>query len=242
MVSTGPARRRSPEDVVDQLRELLTTSAVGNAQLMARFNDFLRDVTREVGRGERPDAAELFSRWLDFNLASYSILSKQSLALMDGLLSAARTTLIPSSAAGASAPTSAPTEEPRVELRLSGRQGERVATGFVIENHFDNPLDVSFECDDLTPASGKSLPATLVVFEPSRLAIPSRGQAVGQVAIALTTEFVVGETYSSTIRLLGFQGKEIGLYVTVLPPAEETGPANEPAAQPQTRRRGRSSP
>jgi hypothetical protein len=235
MVSTGRSPRKTADEVIEQLREVFATNAAGNAQLAARFNEFVRDISKEIGRGERADPSELFSRWLDFNLASYAVLNRQGLALLDGLLTAARSTLIPPAI---SVPIA--TQAPRAELRLSGPSGQQVRTGFVIENYFDRPLDIAFACSDLSPGAGPSLPRSLVAFEPATLMIPPRGQAVGQVAVNLTDDFVVGETYIGTIQLQGFEGKELGISVVVLPAADAADPPNPAVAQsrPARRRQG----
>lgn len=227
MVSAGSPHQRTADDVVDQLKEILAANVSGNAQLVAHFNDLVRDISKEMGSGRRHDPAELLSRWLDFNLASYSVVTKQSVALLDGLLDVARSTLIP---APAPAPTRVAVDEPRVELRLSGRPGEKVSTGFMIENLFDRQLDVSFECDDLKTDTGQSLSSSHVLFEPATLTIPAHEQAVGQVAVKIDKEFAAGASYRTTIRLLGFPAKELGLSVNVLAPPE-------PAVVPQARRK-----
>jgi hypothetical protein len=234
MVNTPPTRTKSADEILDQVREILAANAAGNAQLATNFSDFVRDVSREINRGQRVDAAELFSRWIDFNLQSYSLLNKQSLALLDGLLAVARETLLPS--------TSRPAGPgQRVELRMSGRVGERVTTSFVIENQFDQPLDVGFECDDLLSTSGQKQPAALVDFTPPKLSIPPRNQAVGQVGVTLKGDFAVGESYRTTIRLLGFAGKELGLLLNVLAAAEKPAIAPSPSGSQATPKAPRSS-
>ena len=225
MVSAGSPRQRTADDVIDQLKDILAANVSGNAQLVAHFNDLVRDISKEMGSGRRPDPSELLSRWLDFNLASYSVVTKQSVALLDGLLEVARSTLIPSPPA-----TRVEADEQRVELRLSGRPGEKVATAFMIENLFDRQLEVSFECDDLQTDAGQSLSRSHVLFEPATLTIPAHEQAAGQVAVKIDKAFATDATYRTTIRLLGFPAKELGLSVSVLAPPE-------PDAAPQPRRK-----
>jgi hypothetical protein len=243
MTSKGPSGGESSQEFVEQLKKLVAANVAGNLQLVTRFNDFLRDAATAVktGRaGEPADAGALLSRWLDFNLASYSAVSTHGLALLNGLLSAAESSLIPKAP---SASQARPTPEPRVELRLSGRQGERVTSAFLVENHYDRPLDVAFESGDLVSASGESLPSSLVGFEPPRLAIAPRGEAVVQAAVRITRKFIVGKTYTTTIRLLGFHAKEVGLWVTVLPPAQAPKASGSPPkrTRPAKKRRVRSS-
>jgi hypothetical protein len=225
MAARGPSGRTSPDEFVERLKELVAANRAGTMELATRFSALVREASRAVdaGRaGDRPDAKALLSRWLDFNLASYSVISAQGLALLNGLLSAAERTLIRKAPP---APDARETPASRVELRLSGRYGERPTTGFVIENQFDRPLAVTFKCTDLVPAAGASLPASLIGFEPTTLAIAPRGQEIVQAAVTITPDFEVGQTYTTTIRLLGFDAKEVGLSVTVLPPAEAAVPS-----------------
>ncbi len=239
MASRGSSGRTSPDEFVERLKELVAANVAGSTQLVTRFSDFVREASQAVGTrpgGERTDAEALLSRWLDFNLASYSVVSAQGLALLNGLLSAAESTLIPKAPP---APVAKATPAARVELRLSGRHGERATTGFVIENHFDRPLAVTFESKDLVPTVGASLPASLVSFEPTTLVLEPRGQGVVQAAVTITEDFTVGQTYTTTIRLLGFEAKEVGLSVTVLPPADAaapSGPSSNPRKSAKKRR------
>jgi hypothetical protein len=235
------SERKPPERFAEELKRLVAANLEGNARLLNRFGDLVRNATRDAATGrprELPSAPTLVSQWLDFNLASYSVLTTHGLALMNGLLSAAESALVPK----APAPEASPTPR-RVELRLEGRPGERVASGFAVENHFDRPLEVGFESADLVPAAGAALPASLVGFEPSTLAIGPKCQAVVHTAVTLTPEFVVGQTYTTTIRLIGFPAREVGLSISVLPPADAPKPA-EPSrrkgAPGKKRRRGSS--
>jgi hypothetical protein len=225
MVSTGRSNRTSPGEFIERLKHLIANNVAESERLLTRVRGLAREANQTVstGRtGERPNAEALLSRWLDFNLASYSVVSTQSLALLNGLLSAAQSTLIPNAA---SAPDARATATPRVELRLSGRHGERATTGFVIENQFDHPLDVRFESAALvSTTTGSELPASLVSFEPTTLVIAPRGQGVVQVAVMITADFMTGQTYRTTIRPLGFEAKELGLSLIVLPPTKDAVP------------------
>jgi len=230
MAARVSAGRMSSDDFLARLKELNAAHVAGSTQLVKHFTDFVREASRAVGAGragERIGADALLSRWVDFHLATFSVASAQTLALFHGLISAAENTLLPkasSSPGGKSAPA------PRVELRLSGRHGERATTGFVIENHFDLPLAVTLESSDLVPKTGASLPASLVGFEPATLLLDPHGQGVVQVAVAIGAEFQVGETYTTTIRLLGLEAKEVGLSVVVLPAAEAAAPSRRSPA------------
>ena len=218
-----------------QLKELVAANTSANAQLLNRFAALLRSVAdaRPATGTNLQDPQALVSRWLDFNLASYSAISTHSLALMNGLLSAAENALNPPPS------VTDPPGTQEVELRVQGHAGERVTAGFVVENQFDRPLAVSVECDELMPRTGAPVPASLVTFEPASMTIAPHGQGMVQVAIAVTKAFEVGQTYSSTIRLLGFQDKEVRLSLTVLPPADKVAPAKRSVRKPPVKRRKR---
>jgi hypothetical protein len=221
MVATDPSGRKSPEEFVEQLKELVATNIAGNAQLLTRLTTFVQEAVKSAGSGSREplNGATLLSRWLDFNLASYSLVSSHGLAILSGLLTAAEAALLPKGASAA--PHSG--VAPRVELRLEGRPGDRVTSAFMVENHFDHPLEVSLASSALVPANGATLPASLVTFEPASLSIGPRAQAVVQIVVTITGDFVVGQTYFTVVRLVGLHAKEVGLSITVRPPAQPDG-------------------
>ncbi len=242
MASTARSGQKSLEEFGEQLKQLLAANLAGNAQLLTRLNNFIKDAASAVRVDRSREATEpaaLLSRWLDFNLTTYSVLSTHGIALLNEILAAAESSLLRKSPPAAE--TGAKMES-RVELRLSGRAGERVTSGFAVENHFDRPLAITFACSDLTPATGAALPAALVEFEPASLTIPPHGEAVAQVAVGITADFVVAQTYTTTIRFLGFDAKEVGLSITILPPAEIPNPSPAPnqSKQQQKRRKRRS--
>lgn len=217
MTPRGPVGPTSPDEFVERFKQLMAANVAGSTQLLTRLSEFVREASRTVG-AEGTDAGVLLSRWLDFNLESYSVVSAQSLALLNGLISAAESTLLPGVPSPAGTSTS-----PRVELRLSGRYGDRATTGFAIENNFDRPVAVTFESTALVPKSGKALPASLVSFAPATIVLEPRAEGIVQATVTITPDFQVGETYTSTIHLLGFQARDVGLSVTILPPVEPAG-------------------
>jgi hypothetical protein len=229
MAATDASGRKSPEEFVEQMKELVAANIAGNAQLLTRLTSFIQEAVKPAGPGPREplNGAALLSRWLDFNLASYSVVSSHSLAIMSGLLTAAEAALLPKGSAAASRPGAAP----RVELRLEGRPGDRVTSAFMVENHFDHPLEVTLESGDLVPATGPALPASLLAFEPPTLSIGPRAQAVVQVVATITRDFSVGQTYLTVVRLVGLHAREVGLSITVRPPAPPGGPADSPSAE-----------
>ena len=207
----------------ERMNQILATTVAGNTRLLSRFNELVRNAQAGLGSGpagQSADATALLSRWLDLNLASYSVVTTNGLALLNGLLSAAEEPAF-----------SRPARQ--VGLRLEGRRGDRVTSAFAVENHFDRDVAVAFDCGELIPSTGKSLPGSLVTVEPADLAIAPRGEAVVQAAVTITPDFVLGQTYTTTIRLSGSQAKEIGFSLTILPPLKKM--------KPRAKRRRRSS-
>ena len=215
MRSTDGSERTNADEFVERLRALVAAQVTGSAQLMARFSEFVKDASkavRETRPEQRADANALLSRWLDFNLESYSIVSSSALAILNELLSAAESTLAPKPK-----PTcvTTPASTQVFHLQLKGRQGDRVASGFELENKLDRPMTVKLLADELTPASGPPLSAEHIVFDPPDLLISPGGSATVHTAIMITDDFLVGQTYKSRIRLLGSEAKELGLSLTV---------------------------
>ena len=202
----------------ERMKQILATTVAGNTRLLGRFNELVRQEQTGLGpgpAGRSSDATVLLSRWLDFNLASYSVVTTNGLALLNGLLSAAEEAALPRPAR-------------QVELRLEGRHGDRVTSAFAVENHFERDVEVAFDCDELIPSTGKSFPGSLVTFEPADLAIAPRGEAVVYAAVTITPDFLIGQTYTTTIRLSGSQAKEIGFSLTILPTLKRTKPRAKP--------------
>jgi hypothetical protein len=229
----------SPEVLAERMKQLLATTVAGNARLLSRFNAVVRDAQTGLGTGpsgQSPDATVLLSRWLDFNLASYSVVTTNGLALLTGLLSATEEALLPRhpEPSGPSRPAR------QVELRLEGRPGDRITSAFAVENHFDRAVEVAFDSGELIPSVGKSLPGSLVTFEPGELAIAPRGEAVVHAVVTITPEFVIGRTYTTTIRLSGSQAKEIGFSLIILLPEAKAKVSRQPlkkTKQPAKQRR-----
>jgi hypothetical protein len=260
-------RRKSPEAFVEELKSVLAASAAGNIQLASRLNALVKQATsREQGRGRvPPDRAEVLSRLLDFQLAAYSVVTTHSLAMLDGLISSAERALLGTGAESVDSgppPGARDTTETALQvmdvpdtsssLRREGRVGDRLTCPFLVENQYDRSLDVSFEAEPLAPGSGPSLPGSLVSFDPATITLPSRGQAVAQAVVELTEDFVVGETYTTALNVLGFQAPPVRLAITVLPPAAARGARARPTeietpqpvrrARPARRRRTTSTP
>jgi hypothetical protein len=223
--------RTSPDDFAERLKTLIAVHIAGSQQLLKRFSGFVSEASNAVSRSDprdRVDAQALFARWLDFNLASYAVVTSSGLSLLNGLLSAAEESLLPRPPAMRADDT--------VELRLSGAPGDRAATGFMVENPFNQSVSVVLEATDLIPTSGPAVPASHVSFEPPKLVIPPHEHGIVQVAIAVTQAFAVGQTYRAAVRVVGLEAREVGLTLVVTPPVHRP-PTDAPHAAPAPRRK-----
>lgn len=223
----------TPESFVEELKALVAKNVSGQLQVIARVNDLVRRAG-EPGGASR-DTSDILSTWLAFNLASYATVSTHTLAMLDELIGAAERALLSEAPPTRAAPR-APTEP--VEMRLEGRRGDRVALPFLVENPYGRALTVTFEAEPLVGAGGgAALPATHVVFEPERLDVPPGGQAIAHAVVVLSHEFAVAETYRTTIRTHGFEGREILLSITVLRAARRAARPRAADAAPPSRSR-----
>lgn len=205
---------------LSELKSLVARNIQGNMQLVARVNALVKNAGQSLGPQRRRNEGKqsaLLTRLLDFNLASYEIMSSCTLEMLNGLISAAEISLLGQEAATAAAAPGKVCGEIQVEVR----QGERLKAPFVVENQYNSPLDISFEASDLTAATAPALPASRIAFEPAALKLDPRQKAVIMALVDISSAFVVGKTYSSTIRVIGFQGQEVRLRLTILPPAEK---------------------
>jgi hypothetical protein len=212
------------EHFIDELKTLLTRSLEGNTQLASRLNT----LAQHASRGGLPtDANTLFARWLDFNLASATLVSSHSLTVLHGVLDAAERSLlgrdVPVASEGPAPTTPEPTVPGAIDVHVEGEPGETVRAPFLIANEYDRLLDVAFEASPLGTPEGATIAVDQVSFEPPSLSL-GKGQRVVQAAIAIPREAVRGATYRGEIRVKGFQARSIALALTV-----RAAPSAEPA-------------
>lgn len=240
-----PAPERAEKKValsfIDEFKSLAETSMRGNLQLISRVNELVKTAGKSLGPDLKKNDGTKSSpliRILGFSLASCSVLSACTLEMLNGLVSAAEHSLFGKYAATPEAVS------PQVcgEIHVEARQGERLKAPFLVENQYSAPLDISFEASDLITSMGPALPSSHIAFEPAALVLGPRGKAVIVALIDITKAFVAGRTYTSTIRVLGFQGKEVRLVLTILPPKETAGPAGRAKPKKKTKTAQRKKP
>lgn len=235
-MSSTASRQTDPQSVIEDLRVLLAKNVQDNVRLVKRFGGLVHEATEQIGTstegGGMPKGNELLTRWLDLNFAFYSLLTEHGVAFLDDLLTAAEQNLgiKPTKAEEPPAPeTQTQTTEPvsRMELSLNARVGEKAVAHFVIENQQSTPTEVSFQAGNFISSKGRTVSAACVSFEPAKLSLRPKEQAVVKSIVNTTSGFRVGETYVSTINVLGFLTKEIILVVTILPELDEQKPTRK---------------
>ena len=222
---------RQPADVVDELRSIVAANVAGSVELVARLNAVVRRALADAPEAPPPEAADVLARLLDAGLSSYAEVNRHALALLDGLVSVAERALLPAPPEAVATP---------VDVRLDGRVGERVPCPFVVENQYDQPVDVTFRAGPFVAPGRADVPASAVDFEPRRLRVPARAGAVATAVIAVGDGFVPGTTYVTTVKVVGFEGREVGVALAVLdaeePPAvAQLVPRSKPTAATRAR-------
>ncbi len=221
------AEGKTASSFVKEFRSLVAKNVKGNMQIVSRLNQLVRS----AGAPSRPERqqsggkqAALLTRLMDFNLASYEVISSYTLGMLNDLVSAAETSLL-----GREPHSAAASPRASGEIQAKVRQGERLKAPFVVENLHSDPVEISFEAGELTALAVPSVPASNIGFEPAAFTLAPQKKAVVAALVDVSEAFVVGKTYRSSIRVLGFQGQEVRLALTVLPPAEAGKPAQKPS-------------
>ncbi len=212
------AEGKTASSFVNEFRSLVAKNFKGNMQIVSRLNELVRSAGAPSGPERQPRGgkqAALLTRLLDFNLASYEVMSSYTLDMLNELISAAEMSLL-----GRAAAAAAPSPRVSGEIQAEVRQGERLKAPFVVENLHSDPVEISFEAGELTALDVPSVPASHIAFEPATFTLAPQQKAVVAALVDVSDLFVVGKTYRSSIRVLGFQGQEVRLALAVLPPAE----------------------
>lgn len=220
MTTSESTDKRTAPAFVNEFKALVEQNIRANMDLVSRVNELLKNAGQCLGsRGQKSEGKQsaLLMRLLDFNLASYEILSSGTLKMLNGLVSAAEAALLGKKTAMAGDPSPKACGEIQVEVR----QGERLKAPFVVENQHKTPLDISFEAGALIAGDAPPLPSSHIAFEPASLTLDPQKKAIVFALIDVSSSFLAGKTYTSTIRVLGFQGQEVRLAIAILPPMEK---------------------
>ncbi len=224
------------DELIAELKGTLARSFAGNVEIVARVRDLVRELAADAPVAVRDPQRrrELVARWLAFNVVSLRALTDSSLDTMNAIVSAAETTLLRTQPSAASPTTSSdpPAVADAVDIVLQGRRGDRLSAPFLLENHYDRTLDVTFDVEPFRAPGRPELPADLVALDPAQVAIPAKGQTVVHAAVDLGDSFSLGVTYATVIRLVGYDAKSMRLSVRV---TEESVAPRKPR-KPRSRR------
>lgn len=228
------------EELIAELKDVLAKSFAGNVEVAARVRDLVRGLAADAPAAVRDPGVrrELVARWLAFNVESFRALTDSSLATMNAIVTAAETTLlrtqpaatVPGGSTGPAAVADA------VDLVVQGRRGERLSAPFLLENHYDRSLDVTFAVEPFHAVGRPDVPAALLSFEPAQIAIPAKGQTIAHAVVDLGGAFDAGVTYGTVIRLVGYDARSMRLSVRV----DEPPAAAATTPRPPRRKRARS--
>ena len=199
----------------DSFKDLLVRNINADLQLLSRAGGLLRAMGRmasESGRPNLEDFGNVASDWLKLNLAFYARISDQSVQYLNAAMSLAEDALRVRPARVP--PTKA---SMRPEIRVQGRIGDMVTSPFQVQNIQPQVTNVSFEAEDFVASGGDRVGAQCVRFDPTATSLEPNEQRVIRATVQITPDFKVGETYFSTIRVVGFAAKEMALVLDILP-------------------------
>ncbi len=229
---------KAAEAIIDDLKSVIARSISGNLEVAGRVRSLVQAL---VNTPPSPPATlnprENVSKLLDFNVASLRVLTEHVLGAINEIVDQAETSLLgerrPRPAAapngGAVAAPPAAGAGQAIEIVMSGAIGDRASSPFLIENHYDRDVDVTFEI--VAPGAGATpkIPSGALQVEPSRASLPARGQAIVYATVEISESFKPGSSYHGAIRILGFESRPIRVRLDVLAAApKQTAP--KPAA------------
>lgn len=235
-MSAGEGGPTSTETLVADLKAVLAKSLSGNLELAGRVRDLVRGIAADAPTAVRdPEMRRaLVARWLAFNVASLRTLTDSSLETMNAIVTAAEAALLTTTPPpnGASTITTQ-----GADIVLEGRRGERISAPFLLENHYDRVLDVAFEVEPFRAPGLALVPQSALTLDPLALQLPAKGQAIVHAAVALDDSFAGAVTYSTVIRLLGYDARSLRLSVRVVDDALAARPARNVAPRKAKRKR-----
>ncbi|MFL5605068.1 MAG: hypothetical protein ACJ8AD_01355 [Gemmatimonadaceae bacterium] len=219
-----PLEPTSPEVFVEHLKSIVATSVAENVQLATRVGALLVKTTATMaaaGPAQLMDPSASLARSLQLTLESAAIVNAHTAAMLNELVSLAERASAQPLATSAATPGPTASTAP-TELQLESAPGERAVGRFAVDNQYDFPVQVTFGVSELAPAHGPSLTGTHVTLDPIQAVIGAKASVIVEVSIDVDEAFIAGETYSGTIRIVGFQAPDIVLRLSVLGPVEHS--------------------
>ena len=153
---------KTPEEFVNAIETILSANVSKSIHLMTHATDLIKNTVKTVSSPGRAsmDGSKVLERWLNFNVASFSVISDHALSMLDKLITVAEGAIVGNIPRKRSA-------EKQVDIEIAGQQGEKCCAVFLIQNHYDHALDISFETTPLVAESASTLSNAYVTFDPS---------------------------------------------------------------------------
>jgi hypothetical protein len=219
-VKSKPDDVREAEAIIKDLKAVMAHALAGNLEVVARVRDLVGALVSDppkVGDVVR-DPRDLVNRWLDFNISSLRILTEHSIEALNGIISVAEANLdlSPNRSSTSFTSRSVAQRGDAVDLRLEGTRGSRATASFLLENFYNQPLEVTFEAEPLLAPGFPPIPASAIEIEPEIVHLPPRGRQVITVSIALDDAFASGVEYEGKVRIVGFEARMLHLIVRVI--------------------------
>lgn len=235
-MKSKPDDVREAEAIIKELKAVMAHALAGNLEVVARVRDLVGTLVSDPPRvaGVVRDPRLLVNRWLDFNIASLRILTEHSIEALHGIITVAESNLGTNSSSASSSAGKRPSQSGEaVDLRLEGTRGSRATASFLLENFYNQPLEVTFETGPLIAPGHEPVPASAVVIEPEVVELPARGRQVISISVLLDDAFASNAQYESRVQIVGFEARMLHLIVRVIESNVEAGES----ARPRPRRR-----
>jgi len=240
---------RAPEAIIDDLKSVIARSISGNVEVAGRLRALVQAMVNDPPSASAAlhDPRSGVSKWLDFNVTTLRVLTEHALGALNGIVTEAELSLLgdrrnapPSVRSNGTAPVetsgAGPATPSAVEIILRGAHGERASSPFLVENHYDRAVDVTFERIGFGDER-RQIPASALQVEPARATLAARGQAIVYLAVTIDDSFEAGTSYFGAIRMVGFDARPVRVRLDVAERAAE--PSRPPSAAPVTQRRKR---
>ena len=102
-----------------------------------------------------------------------------------------------------------------VTMSLSAPLDSVVRAPFRLENNRSAPISIGFEITPFVSESGNSIVSAEVVFDPPSLELKPAQEARIELVLAITPQFVPGNTYMATVTVKGLDATQILLRLNV---------------------------
>jgi len=185
-----------------------------NSLLSRRLVELAARSKNGEDQAERSALRGLIKEHLDF----YDLLLNQTLAFNQRLTERLN---------GLGAPAHAP--DSVVTMSLAAPPDSLVRSPFRLENNRSTPISIGFEVTPFVSESGNSIVSAEVAFDPPSLELKPGQEGRIELVLAVTHDFVPGNTYLATVTVKGLEATQLLLRLHV--ESTKSDPATSAAAQ-----------